>query len=34
MKIGIKLDCYPCPLSEQITLMKKYGFSTMQRRTV
>ena len=27
MKIGIKLDSYPCPLSEQILLMKKYGFS-------
>ena len=27
MKIGIVLNCYPCPLSEQIALMKKYGFS-------
>ena len=27
MNIGIVLNCYPCPLAEQITLMKKYGFS-------
>ncbi len=28
MKIGIELGSFPCPLEEQLTLMKKYGFET------
>lgn len=28
MKIGVCLYAYPCPIDEQFTLMKKYGFET------
>ena len=34
MKIGIKLNAYPCPLEEQLLLMKKYGLDAPSRRTV